>query len=124
MMLPATPLYIPLMGVWYDAFASGNKTEEWRRYGGRWTERACYPGRRVSLVRGYSGARLTARIVAVETRYPDTAERIEFFGRTTNCLVMSLADIWPYDPTTSVVSAHTNSLSGKCSRHFIQKVPS
>lgn len=47
------PLFIPLKGEFYDAFANGSKTEELRIYGPRWNEKTCVPGRAVVLSRGY-----------------------------------------------------------------------
>ena len=47
------PLFIPLMGEYYDRFAAGTKTEELRLYGPRWNEKTCTPGRPVVLSRGY-----------------------------------------------------------------------
>lgn len=60
---PPTALFIPLKAEFYDAFVSGAKTEELRRYGPRWNERVCRVGRDVTLSRGYGkGHRLTGRI--------------------------------------------------------------
>ncbi|MDF1565283.1 MAG: hypothetical protein P1V51_19760 [Deltaproteobacteria bacterium] len=50
-------LFIPLMGVYYDAFEMGIKTNELREYGHRFNERTCRLGRRVLLSRGYGKAR-------------------------------------------------------------------
>lgn len=60
-------LFVPLQGRWFDAFASGAATTEYRLYGARWNERTCTPGRDVVLSRGYSGARLRACIVGFRT---------------------------------------------------------
>lgn len=43
------PLFIPLKGEFYEAFADGSKTVEYRRYGPRWNERTCERGRPVVL---------------------------------------------------------------------------
>ena len=51
------PLFIPLNGVYYDAFESGKKHYELRPYGKRWNEKVCATGRRVVLSRGYGKAR-------------------------------------------------------------------
>ncbi len=92
-----TPLFVPLRGNWYDRFAAGLKTDEWRRYGSRWNETTCYVGRPVHLVRGYSGRRLQATIARVTIRHPETEEQIEFFGNPeTKCLVLGLVDIRPH----------------------------
>jgi hypothetical protein len=52
------PLFIPLKGEWFDRFADGSKSVEWRAYGPRWNLERVQPGRRVILSRGYAGARL------------------------------------------------------------------
>lgn len=54
------PLFIPLKRQFFEAFRSGNKTTEYRKYGDRWNIRTCYPGRRVVLSLGYGkGSRIT-----------------------------------------------------------------
>lgn len=47
------PLFIPLKAEHYDAFARGEKTEEYRLRGKRWNMETCRVGRRVILSRGY-----------------------------------------------------------------------
>ncbi len=47
------PLFIPLKTVYYEAFVNGDKTEELRKYGPRWNEKTCFPGRDVTLSKGY-----------------------------------------------------------------------
>lgn len=47
------PLFIPLRREYYDAFLSGDKTEEFRPYGPRWNEQTCPIGRPVILSMGY-----------------------------------------------------------------------
>lgn len=47
------PLFIPLKSEHYNAFKSGIKTEELRRYGPRWNHKTCLVGRRVTLSKGY-----------------------------------------------------------------------
>lgn len=58
-----TPLFIPLKTEYFNAFADGSKTTEYRRYGPRWHEGTITPGRLVTLSKGYSGARLKGRVV-------------------------------------------------------------
>ncbi len=73
--LPAAgrPLFIPLKGEFFDAFASGTKTEELRRFGPRWNERTCEVGRAVTLSRGYGKAqRLTGRIWRFKKQHGST----------------------------------------------------
>lgn len=50
------PLFIPLKGEFYDQFAKGEKSIEYRPYGPRWNERTCPVGREVVLSRGYGKA--------------------------------------------------------------------
>ncbi len=47
------PLFVPLKGIHYDAFANGKKTFELRRYGRQWTEKNIYFGRNVTISYGY-----------------------------------------------------------------------
>jgi len=57
------PLFIPLKTEFFDAFASGEKTEELRAYGPRWNEQTCAIGRNVTLSKGYGKQnRLTGKI--------------------------------------------------------------
>lgn len=63
--MPVDRLFIPLMGQYFDAFADGTKTIEWRAHGPRWSTANCVAGRRVELRRGYSGASLSAFIAFV-----------------------------------------------------------
>lgn len=47
------PLFIPLITEYYEAFERGEKSEELRKYGARWNEKTCTPGRKVILSKGY-----------------------------------------------------------------------
>lgn len=47
------PLFIPLKTEYYEAFKSGDKTEELRTYGKRWNENVCAINRGVILSKGY-----------------------------------------------------------------------
>ncbi|SEN67949.1 hypothetical protein [Nitrosomonas marina] len=47
------PLFIPLNAWAYEQFEAGTKTDELRRYGPRWNEKTCIPGRPAILSRGY-----------------------------------------------------------------------
>lgn len=89
------PLFIPLMGVWFDAFARGVKRHEWRRLGKRWHPAICPPGRAVILSRGYSGPRLSALVAGVTIEPAQSPETVAFFGAGVACLVIELADISP-----------------------------
>jgi hypothetical protein len=51
--MEAKPLFIPLKAEYYNDFATGMKTTEYRIYGPRWNERVCRPGRPVTLSLGY-----------------------------------------------------------------------
>ncbi len=89
---PTRPLFIPLKRQWFEAFSDGSKTVEYRRYGPRWNERTCTPGRPVVLSLGYSGARITARIkklVVIEN------PGIDFFPAKAILAAIHLKDITP-----------------------------
>jgi hypothetical protein len=58
------PLFVPLKTAFFREFEAGSKRIEYRRYGPRWNERVCTPGRPVTLSHGYSGARIAARVVS------------------------------------------------------------
>lgn len=47
------PLFVPLRRRYYEAFAAGEKTVEYRPHGPRWNAATCVPGRRVTLSLGY-----------------------------------------------------------------------
>lgn len=51
-------MFIPLKKKYFEQFARGEKREEFRLLGPRWNERTCFPGRAVTLICGYSGARI------------------------------------------------------------------
>lgn len=58
-----TPLFVPLKREFFEAFAAGTKTREFRKYGPRWNERTCRRGRPVVLSMGYGKAhRLRGRV--------------------------------------------------------------
>ena len=48
-----SPLFVPLRAEYFDAFVSGDKTTEYRKYGAGWNERTCTRFRGVVLSRGY-----------------------------------------------------------------------
>jgi len=59
------PLFIPLKREYYEAFANGSKTHEYRLYGKRWNEKTCYYGRDVVLSLGYGKQnRMVGKITA------------------------------------------------------------
>lgn len=80
------PLFIPLKGKYFDAFACGTKTTEYRVYGPRWNERTCPVGRDVVLSRGYGKYhRLTGRITGfwVDQEPQNRAGWVECYGKET-----------------------------------------
>lgn len=83
----AKPLFIPLHAHWFDQFAAGTKTTEYRKFGGRWNANTCYPGRPVLLSNGYSKRnRLSGEIAAANRVWaknlPDDVRRAvkDIFG--------------------------------------------
>jgi hypothetical protein len=101
------PLFIPLRACWFDAFACGEKTEEWRRHGPRWNANVCRVGRPVVLSRGYSGARLHAVIEATRLAWAEDPAVVELYGEAL-CFVMALRDI----QAVSEVASARSSMAG------------
>ncbi len=57
------PIYAVLTAHWFDEFASGRKTTEYRRSGPLWNADRCTIGRSIIFSRGYTKRRLKSRIV-------------------------------------------------------------
>lgn len=86
------PLFVPLKSKYFDAFADGTKSFEYRAHGPRWNSATVRIGRRVTLSRGYGKqARLHGTISKIELRtdlenlppgfrdcYPTATEAIVF----------------------------------------------
>jgi len=67
------PLFIPLRGKWFDKFADGSKTVEYRPFGPRWNCGTLWKGRPVTLSRGYGKhERLHGEIVDWKVVGPST----------------------------------------------------
>ena len=47
------PIFIPLKTEFYEAFISGTKKYEYRKYGGYWSEKHIWPGKEVVISKGY-----------------------------------------------------------------------
>jgi len=60
------PLLIVLKRPFFEAFASGEKTIEYRRHRGQFTSRTLWPGRRVRLAYTYDVKRYPSLIALVE----------------------------------------------------------
>lgn len=63
------PLFIPLKREFFEAFARGEKTHEYRLNGPRWNERVCVPGRAVVLSLGYGKQRRLTGTITSFTRH-------------------------------------------------------
>lgn len=75
------PLFIPLKTEYFEAFKAGTKTVEYRKFGDRWNDRTCQPGRSVILSKGYGkGNRMTGTIVSFDMRFLDTKEWRDCYG--------------------------------------------
>lgn len=62
-------IFVPLYSEYYWAFATGRKTQEFRKYGPRWNERVCRPGRPITLSHGYGKKhRLHGTVASFERR--------------------------------------------------------
>ena len=57
------PLFIPLKREFFERFASGENKIEYRKYGKRWNEHTCKPGRRVTLSCGYGKQRRLSGVI-------------------------------------------------------------
>ena len=67
------PLFIPLKREYFEAFRTGDKTEEFRPEGARWNARTCYVGRPVVLSLGYGTAhRMTGVVTGFRTSVEPT----------------------------------------------------
>ena len=85
-------LFVPLTGRYYDAFATGTKTEELRLYGPRWNENTCRLGRAITLSKGYGKKhRLRGRIWKFKKQHGTT------FGSTYRAAILDrykTLDVW------------------------------
>lgn len=76
-------LFIPLKKRFFEAFARGEKTTEFRRYSARWNERTCRIGRKVVISLGYGWKRRLFGTVVGFTRDLDPQSQpgwVECFG--------------------------------------------
>jgi hypothetical protein len=86
------PLFIPLMGVYYDAFVAGTKTHEYRPLGPRWNLNTCTIGREAVLSRGYGKrSRLTKKIIGTEVMNTPPPDFVKIYGEGRLCLAIELA---------------------------------
>ena len=87
------PLFIPLKTEYFEAFQNGSKTTEYRQSGGRWNEKTCRVGRRVTLSKGYGKQhRLTGRVAGFEIKQMDSEAWIACYGEpgTAACINIEL----------------------------------
>jgi len=75
---PGSALFIPLKRQFFEEFADGSKTCEYRVYGPRWNERTCAVGRRVILSLGYGKQRRLTGVVVEALKLPHV-ERISWW---------------------------------------------
>jgi hypothetical protein len=74
------PLFVPLLGKWFDAFADGSKQWEHRLMRRQWNVDQVRVGRRVTLSRGYGRFnRLHGVIVEVQTHEACTMGDLEIY---------------------------------------------
>lgn len=85
------PLFVPLKTEWFDQFADGTKTVEYRKYGPGWNERTIFAGRRVTLSKGYSGARIAAVILSFAlVKARDVPRATELYPPCTTLIAIKL----------------------------------
>jgi len=73
--LAGSALFIPLKRRFFEEFADGSKTCEYRLYGPRWNEKTCVVGRAVTLSMGYGKQRRLSGKIVQALRLPHV-ERI------------------------------------------------
>jgi len=96
------PLFVPLKREYFEAFARGEKTVEWRREGPKWNRGTCRVGRRVTLSLGYQGRRrLFGTVTSVTLQAANDPPQAEFFGAGTLCILIAIALDPPADTTPS-----------------------
>ncbi len=86
-----TPLFIPLRRQWFEAFASGEKRQEWRRHGPRWNAETCAVGRPVTLALGYTRTRLQGVVTSFAVRPARSTAVAALYGDGTPCAVIGIA---------------------------------
>lgn len=93
--LALKPLFVPLHAPHFEAFEAGRKTYEYRKYGSRWNEKTCLPGRRVTLSYGYGKQRRIKGIIKsfTATKVDHCVAKDvfrEIYGNINNCLVAEI----------------------------------
>lgn len=108
------PLFVPLRTEFFEAFASGAKTVEFRRYGARWNERTCQPGRAVVLSLGYGKKRRLSGVVTwfkVSQHHATEAGFVACYGQDAGpaaCIGIELCEA-PNDKFTGPRVGHRSS---------------
>ena len=75
-------LFIPLKREYFEAFASGRKTHEYRMDAPRWSAKNVFPGRPVVLSLGYGKQhRLKAVVVSRAYKWMDTEAWHNCYGQ-------------------------------------------
>lgn len=92
------PLWIPLKTEYFLAFERGEKTTEYRLYGGPWREHTCWVGRETVLGLGYSGRRLRAVVTGFEAKVMET----QIYGQATHALI-HLRVLGPLEPAAAAL---------------------
>lgn len=88
------PLFIPLKRRFYEAFACGSKTTEYRLYGRCWNERTCTVGRPVILSCGYGKAnrlRGTIKAFAVDNHPDSRPDFVSLYGKGKKAACITIA---------------------------------
>ena len=91
------PLFIPLKKQHHLEFESGTKTVEYRKYGPRWNERTCAPGRPAILSYGYKTLkRMSGVIKSIEVGSQKPKEFIDIYGYDGECIAIEIQVIAKY----------------------------
>jgi hypothetical protein len=89
------PLFIPLRGVEFDAFARGEKSTEYRQFGRNFTLASAPPGRPVVLAYGYGWPRLSAIVADVEIVPARPGQGLDTYGPGATIIAIGFRDIAP-----------------------------
>ena len=68
------PLFIPLKRKYFEKFRDGTKSIEYRKYGPRWNEKTCTPGRSVTLSLGYGKQHRISGVITFFRKSTDTSK--------------------------------------------------
>lgn len=100
-------LFIPLKREYYEAFVSGRKGNEYRKYGPRWNEKTCVIGRPVVLSLGYGKKnRAEGKVTAFAKTNQLTDDFKKCYGNTAPGTFMACIGIKLKRPLDTITLLH------------------